>query len=124
MATPPMLLSRLMSAATLGYGVFSLVKPRHLATGVEAPAAQAPAYDRLAYTFAGRDLAISTLGIAGPTRGHVITAMGLRIAGDLADAATLGLAAGSSKARGKVLAATLGWATANAAALAVDLRRA
>lgn len=118
-----MLFSRLISVATLAYGVFALAKPRHLAQGIEAPPEQAPAYDRLAYTYAGRDLAISALGIAGPTRALVTTAMGLRIAGDLADAATLGLDARSSKVRGKVLGATLGWATLNAAALAVDLRR-
>jgi hypothetical protein len=118
-----MLLSRLMSAATLGYGVFALVKPRHLADAVEAPPEQAPAYDRHAYTYAGRDLAISSLGIAGPTRALVTTAMGLRIIGDLADAATLGLTARSSSVRTKVLAATLGWAAANTLALAVDLRR-
>jgi hypothetical protein len=123
MPSPQMPLSRLMSAATLAYGVFALAKPRHLANSLEAPRAQAPAYDRLAYTFAGRDLAISTLGIAGPTRALVATAMGLRIAGDLADAATLGLTSKDASVRGKVLGATLGWATLNAVALAVDLRR-
>lgn len=116
-------LSRVMSAATLAYGVFALAKPRHLADNIDAPPQQAPAYDRLAYTYAGRDLAISALGIAGPTRGLVSTAMGLRIVGDLADAATLGLTATTRSAKGKVLAATLGWAAANAAALAIDLRR-
>jgi hypothetical protein len=115
--------SRLISAATMAYGVFALVKPRHLANSLEASAAQAPAYDRLAYTFAGRDLAISALGIAGPTKALVTTAMALRISGDLADAATLGLTARSGSVRGKVLAATLGWAAINTAALALDLRR-
>jgi hypothetical protein len=118
-----MLFSRLVSAATLAYAVFALVRPRHLAKGVDAPAEQAPAYDRLAYTYAGRDLAISTLGIVGPTRAQVVTAMGLRIAGDLADAATLGLGAKDPSVRSKVLGVTLGWAAVNAAALAVDLRR-
>ena len=118
-----MFLSRLMSVATLGYAVFALVKPRHLADGVQVPAEQAPAYDRLAYTYAGRDLAVSTLGIAGPTRALVTTAMALRIAGDLADAAILGSTARVPQARGKVLGATLGWAAANAVALTLDLRR-
>jgi len=50
--------SKLLSLATAAYGAFALAKPRHLADGVEAPESQAPAFDRMAYTYAGRDLSI------------------------------------------------------------------
>ncbi len=115
--------SKLLSLATAAYGVFALVKPRHLADGVQAPAEQAPAFDRMAYTYAGRDLAISGLALAATSPAVVTAAMGLRIAGDLSDAAVLGTGTDRSDVRAKVLAVTLGWAALNAAALVADRRR-
>ena len=113
--------SKLVSALTALYGVFALVKPRHLADGLEAPAVRAPAYDRLARTYAGRDLSISSLALASSTPAVVDSMMVLRIAGDLADAAVLGSTA-TGKVRAKVLAVTLGWAAVNTAALVADRR--
>ena len=118
-----MLFSRIMSLLTLAYGLFAAVKPRHLADALEAGPNQPAVYDKVAYTFAGRDIAISLLGAAGPTRELVTAAMGLRIAGDFSDAATLGLTAKDSGVRRKVLAVTLTWAALNGIALAVDLNR-
>lgn len=114
--------SKILSALTAMYGVFALAKPRHLATGIEAPDVQAPAYDQMARTYAGRDLSISGLALASSSPALVTTAMALRIAGDLSDAAVLGLGARSSKVRTKVLAVTLGWAALNTAALLADRR--
>jgi hypothetical protein len=116
-------LSRLMSLLTLGYGVYALVQPRHLGRQLQVPEGQLPAYDRMAHTYAGRDLAVSALGVLGPDRQAVTTAMALRIVGDVSDAAVLAVAAPGQKVRAKMLAATLGWATLNAAALAVDRSR-
>jgi hypothetical protein len=73
----------------------------------------------MAYTYGARDLAISSLGVlGGPTL--VRTAMGLRIAGDLADAAILSRYADKPEVRSKVLAVTLGWGVLNALALLKD----
>jgi hypothetical protein len=115
-------LSRAVLAASAGYGVFAAVKPRHLADNADAPPAEAPAWDRLAYTYAGRELMVCGLGLLGGTRA-VPVAMGLRIASDLTDATVLGTTAPTDKARGKMLGITLGWAALNALALAVDRRR-
>ncbi len=117
--------SRFVSMATLGYAAFAALKPRHLAEGLEAPADQAPGLDRLAYAYSVRDVAISALALApgaGPTR--VRTSIGLRVAGDLLDAATLAAKAPDAKVRAKVLTVTLGWAVVNLSALAWDERRA
>ena len=114
--------SRLLSALTALYGLFALARPRHLADGIEAPTAQAPAYDRMAYTYAGRDLAISGAALLSSDRNVVTTAMLLRIAGDLSDAAVLGTRSSSSGVRAKVIGVTLGWAALNTAALVADRR--
>ena len=113
---------KLVSALTAAYGVFAIAKPRHLADGIEAPPAQAPAYDRMAYTYAGRDLTISGAALLAKDPAIVTTAMLLRIAGDLSDATVLATGASKSSVRRKVLAVTLGWAAVNAAALAADRR--
>jgi hypothetical protein len=115
--------SKLISLATAAYGVFALVKPRHLADAIEAPADQAPAFDRMAYTYAGRDLTVSGLALASTNPSVVTAAMGLRIIGDLADAAILSTGTSKPDVQKKVLAVTLGWAALNAAALVVDRRK-
>lgn len=114
--------SKLISALTAGYGVFALVRPRHLADGIQAPAAQAPALDQMARTYAGRDLAISALALSSGNPAVVSAAMALRIAGDLSDAAVLGTSTRAS-VRAKVLGVTLGWAALNVAAVVADRRR-
>ena len=114
--------SKLLSLATAAYGVFALVKPRHLADGIEAPAGQAPAFDQMAYTYAGRDLSISGLALVSSNPSVVTAAMGLRILGDLADAAILGTGSSRPAVQKKVLAVTLWWAALNATALLADRR--
>ena len=116
--------SKLISVLTAGYGAFALAKPRHLADNLEAPAGQAPAYDRMAYTYAGRDLAISGLALASRNPSVISAAMALRIASDLADAGILGSESSSRpKVQKKILGVTLSWAALNAVALLADRRR-
>jgi hypothetical protein len=111
--------SRFLSLATAAYGAFCFVKPGHLADGVGAPAAQRPAFERMAYTYGARDLTISALGVlGGPTL--VRAAMGLRVAGDVADAAILSQYAEKQDVRAKVLAVTIGWGVLNTLALVKD----
>lgn len=111
--------SRLLSLATATYGAFALVKPGHLADGLEAPPEQRPALDRIAYTYAARDLSISALGVLG-SPALVRAAMGLRIVGDVADAAILSEYADKQQVRTKVLAVTIGWGVLNSLALLKD----
>jgi hypothetical protein len=114
-------LSRVMSAATLGYAVFSLVKPEHLGKAMESDAVEQPTYDTIARVYGVRDVVIGGLGVIGSPRA-VRAAMGLRIVGDLADAVVLSSRAPNGKVRSKVLAVTLGYAVLNAAALVRDRR--
>ncbi len=115
--------SKLISLATAAYGVFALAKPRHLADGIEAPTVQAPAYDRMAYTYAGRDLTMSGIALVSSNPAVVTAMMLLRISGDLADATILGTGTSKSAVRNKVLGVTLGWAALNTAALVADRRK-
>ncbi len=114
--------SKLVSLATALYGVFALVKPRHLADGIEAPADQAPAFDRVAYTYAGRDLSISGLALASRNPSVVSAAMVLRIIGDVADGIVLSTSTSKPAVQKKVLAVTLGWGVLNTVALVADRR--
>ena len=118
-----MLYSKLISLATAGYGAFAAVRPRHLATGIEAPAVLAPAYDQMAYTYAGRDLTISGIALASRNPSVVTAMMALRILGDLSDATILSTGTSKPGVQRKVLAVTLGWAALNLAALMADRRR-
>ena len=116
--------SKLLSILTASYGAFALAKPRHLADNLEAPAGQAPAYDQMAYTYAGRDLAISGLALASRNPSVVTAAMALRIVSDLADASILGRESSSRpNVQKKILGITVGWAALNAVALLADRRR-
>lgn len=111
--------SRALSAATAAYGLFALVKPRHLGDALEAPHVQRSAVDQIAYTYAVRDLSISAMALLG-SPALVRAAMALRVAGDLGDAAILSRYAPNQKVRSKVLAVTLGWGVLNTAALLAD----
>lgn len=116
-------LSRMMSTATAGYGVFALVNPAHLPDALQADKEDRPGLELLAETYGVRDLAISALGIFGRSPRTVRAAMLLRIAMDLGDAALLSTKT-DDEVRQKVLAVTLGWAGLNALALLVDSVRA
>lgn len=116
-------LSRAMSAATLGYAVFSLVKPEHLGSAMGSDAFEQPTYDKLARAYGVRDVVIGGLGLVGSPRA-VRAAMGLRIAGDVADCVVLASRAPDAKVRAKVIAVTLGYGALNVAALVRDVRAA
>ncbi len=117
-------LSRLMTTATAGYGVYALVRPGHVPNVLQAEAADRPGLELLAQTYGVRDLAISVRGLLGGTDQAMRTAMLLRIAMDLGDAGLLAPRTDDPDVRRKVLAITLGWAALNTVALAVDSRRA
>jgi len=114
--------SRLLSAASMAYGVYAAVKPRHLADAVHPSSGQDRTWDKVAYGYALRDIPVSLAGVLGPVRA-VEASMKARILSDLTDAVTLGVAAGDGRARTKVMGMTIGWAVANIAALAYDRRR-
>lgn len=118
----PYTASRIVSAATAAYAVFAAVKPRHLAKGLQAPDRHAPALDRVAYTYTGRDLSISALAFTGSPLA-VRASMIMRIVGDITDATVLGTYAPTTQARRKVVSVTLGWGVITALALAWDERR-
>lgn len=107
-----------MAAATAGYALFALAKPRHLADALEESGDAAAATDRMAYTYAVRDLAISALAFAP---GLAPVSAGLRVAGDIGDAAILGVS-GPASERAKLIGVPLVWGVLNTAALLADRR--
>jgi len=117
-------LSRLMSTATAGYGVFALASPSHLANALQAERKDRDGLDLLARTYGVRDLAISSLGVLGRSGRTVRAAMVMRIAMDLGDAALLAARTDDEDVRRKVLGVTIGWAALNTLALVVDSARA
>jgi hypothetical protein len=114
--------TRTLAAATAGYGIYALVRPAHLPKAMEAGPDEQGALERIARGYGVRDLAISALTLFGPSPTATRLGAGLRIANDLTDAALLSSRADSGKVRGKVLAATLGWASLNILALVRDLK--
>jgi hypothetical protein len=114
--------SKIISAATAGYAVFALVKPRHLGKALTNSPLKQPEYDTVARLFGPRDLAISALAIFAPSPVVQERAMFARIALDLTDAALLTPEARGAGAKAKVLGATLTWAGLNAAAVVADRR--
>ncbi|WP_151526477.1 hypothetical protein [Serinicoccus kebangsaanensis] len=111
-------LTKIMAAATAGYAVFAAARPRHLASALDEHGPAARATDRLARTYAVRDL--STSALAFVPGGAPVAAL-LRITGDLGDAAILGSTVPPS-VRAKVVGVPLAWGVLNTAALALDLR--
>jgi hypothetical protein len=114
-------LSRLMSAATVSYGVYALAEPRHLGRFMTDNQPEQATYDLLARTYGARDLAIGALGLLGRSDRTVATAMKARIAFDLADALLLSTKA-TDENRSKLLGITCGYAAVNAVALMIDRR--
>lgn len=112
--------SQIMSAATAGYAVFALAKPRHLGNALTKSPLKQPEYDLVARMFGPRDLALSALALLAPSplaRDHAMVA---RVVLDLSDAAMLTPEARTKTAKAKVLAATLTWASLNVAAIVAD----
>lgn len=117
-------LSRLVSTATAAYGGFALARPAHLWQALDADRKDRAGLELLARTYGVRDIAISSLAVLGRKPGTVRTAMLIRIAMDVGDGALLASTTDDADVRKKVLGVTLGWAALNAAALAIDSRRA
>ena len=117
-------LSRLMSAATVSYGVYALSEPRHLGRFMTGNEPEQAGYDLLARTYGARDLAVGTLGLFGRSERTVTAAMLARIAFDVSDGLLLSAKAEDEETRNQVLAITFGYAGLNALALLADRRRA
>ncbi|GAA4869102.1 hypothetical protein [Serinicoccus chungangensis] len=111
-------LTKTMAALTAGYAVFAAARPRHLSSALDETGAAARATDRLAWTYAVRDLSTSALAFVP---GLAPVAGLLRITGDLGDAAILGTT-GPESERAKLAGVPLTWAALNAAALLLDRR--
>lgn len=112
--------SALMSAATAGYAVFAMAKPRHLGAALTNSPLKQPEYDVVARLFGPRDLALSALALFAPTARAREQAMMARVALDLGDAALLTGEATHTLGKAKVLGATLTWAALNVAAIRAD----
>ena len=115
--------SHLMSAATAGYAVFALAKPRHLGNALTRSPLKQPEYDLVARMFGPRDLALSALALVAPSPRAREHAMIARVVLDLSDAAMLTPEARTNTAKAKVLGATLTWASLNVAAILADRDR-
>ena len=109
-----------MSAATAGYAVFAVVKPRHLGAALTRSPLKQPEYDLVARLFGPRDLAVSALALLAPSPRAREQAMVARVVLDLTDAALLTGEATNAAAKAKVLGATLTWAGLNVAAILAD----
>lgn len=112
--------SALMSAATAGYAVFAIAKPRHLGKALTNSPLKQPEYDVVARLFGPRDLAVSAMALFAPSARVREQAMVARVALDLTDAALLSREATHTAGKAKVLGATLTWAALNIAAIRAD----
>jgi hypothetical protein len=110
-----------MSTATALYGVYALVDPSHLGRFVDPDNAES--FDALAHTYGARDVIVSAVGLLGRSPKTVTAAMVIRILSDLSDAAILSARATDQTTRQKLLGVTIGWASLNALALAIDRHR-
>ena len=111
-------LTKAMALGTAGYAVFAALRPRHLSHALEESGEAARATDRLAWTYAVRDLGTSALAFVP---GMAPVAAVLRISGDVGDAAILS-STGPESARGKLAGVPLAWGALNTAALMLDRR--
>lgn len=114
--------SKIMSAATAGYAVFALVRPRHLGKALTKSPLKQPEYDVVARMFGPRDLVVSALALLAPSPVAQERAMLARVALDLSDAVMLTPEARGAGAKAKVLGATITWASLNIAAILADRR--
>lgn len=114
--------SKIMSAASAGYAVFALVKPRHLGNALTKSPLKQAEYDLTARVFGPRDLVVSTLALLAPTPAAREQAMFARVALDLSDAILLTPEGTTRGAKAKVLGVTVGWAGLNLAAILADRR--
>lgn len=112
-------LTKTLALVSLGYVTVMAAQPKRLTTQLDGQVTSAEA-EHLTKTWAGRDIPVCLLALAGPDSA-VPVAVGLRLAADVTDAVTLGTAT-SGAARSKVLATTGGWGVAQLAAFLIDRR--
>ncbi len=115
--------STVMSVATLAYGVFALVRPRHLGDLVTTDDDALEAYDDLARVFGVRDIVTSLVVLLGPSPAVRTAGMAARIAFDAGDGILLTRSSRLPEGRRKLAIATSSWAALNLAALLIDRRR-
>lgn len=115
-------LTKALAVVTLGYSAWVVTSADTLRTQLDDPADWQRPASRLAFTYAGRDVPISTLALVGGAQGARTAAL-LRIAGDVTDAVTLGSTASSASSRKKAVAVAASYGVLNALALVVDERR-
>ncbi|MDF9715112.1 hypothetical protein INN71_13380 [Nocardioides sp. ChNu-153] len=113
--------TRLVSAATAGYGVFALARPQHLPDALGITGTERASYLGLAKTYGVRDVLVSLTGVLGSRKAGRVS-LGLRIASDLTDCALLLQKLDDPAAQRKTAAATIGWALLNTAVLVADLK--
>ncbi|MDO5504535.1 MAG: hypothetical protein Q4G67_15330 [Actinomycetia bacterium] len=119
MRLPSYPLTKTLALVSLGYVTVMALQPERLTKQLGGQVSESEA-QKLTKTWAGRDLPVCALALAGPDSA-VPTAVGLRIAADITDAVTLGTAT-TGKARQSVLAVTGGWGVAQLAAFLIDRR--
>jgi hypothetical protein len=115
-------LTKALAVATLGYSAWVVSSADTLREQLDDPREWELPASRLAFTYAGRDVPISTLALLGGAQGARTAAL-LRIAGDVTDALTLGSTASSAASRKKAAAVAAGYGVLNALALVLDERR-
>lgn len=114
--------STILSAATAGYAVYALARPRHLGSALTRSPLKQPEYDVVSRIFGPRDLAVSALAVFAPSSRAREQAMIARVALDLSDALLLTREATHAAGKAKVLGATVTWAGLNVAAILADRR--
>lgn len=119
MHLPSYPLTKTLALVSLGYVTVMALQPERLTRQLGGQVSESEA-QKLTKTWAGRDLPVCALALAGPDSA-VPTAVGLRIAADITDAVTLGTAT-TGRARTAVLAVTGGWGVAQLAAFLIDRR--
>lgn len=109
------LLPRTMGALTLLYGVSAVARPDIIRRHGDLPAGDAT---RLLSTLVGvRDIASGALIVTAPRGRPLTTALALRVAFDLGDAAAFGTLLPTPRARRTIAAVALAWAGLCAATL-------
>lgn len=110
--------SKAMSALSLAYAGYSLVRPSNLGRALEARPESA--YDTTARLYGVRDLMSAGIPLVTDNKTAVTAAMVSRVAYDLGDCLILRPEARTDSAKRKVTAITLGWAGLNAAGYLLD----
>lgn len=110
--------SKALSALSIVYAGYSLVRPSNLGRALEAR--PETSYDATARLYGVRDLMSAGIPLVTSNKTAVTAAMASRVVYDLGDCLILGREARTDEAKHKVTAITLGWAALNAAGYLLD----